>query len=197
MSAQSNALSPSTDPDDGIVLQPEAIFSPVEDVRQQLAGTNINAQTFLATDYLNHFNEIIMLIEMVPSMPECLVDIFEWQPKTYENHFSDSGFCDKDLAIRAYKHAPDLIRLHFDKSVADMERCIIDNIETLKETYEFGDPEHVAILCNTIGTELKHHIDQISAIINGTSTTDTGDGFTTERESVEKTQSAVDDLFGN
>ncbi|MEO8318885.1 MAG: hypothetical protein ABI561_11235, partial [Bradyrhizobium sp.] len=37
----------------------------------QLKAANINPRTGLATDYLNHFNEAIMLLEMVPDMPEC------------------------------------------------------------------------------------------------------------------------------
>src|SRR3546814_1723486 len=39
--------------------------------RLLVRGKNINQNTLLATDYLNHFNEIIMLLEMLPSMPEC------------------------------------------------------------------------------------------------------------------------------
>ena len=37
-------------------------------------GTNIDPQTLLATDYLNHFNEIVMLLELIPDMPECFED---------------------------------------------------------------------------------------------------------------------------
>ncbi|MDP3655070.1 MAG: hypothetical protein Q8R67_25705, partial [Rhodoferax sp.] len=33
-----------------------------------LRAANINPRTGLATDYLNHFNEAIMLLEMVPDM---------------------------------------------------------------------------------------------------------------------------------
>ena len=65
-------------------------------------GKNIHEETLLATDYLNHFNEIIMLLDMIPSMPECLEDAKAWEPKTYVEHFRDSGFADKDLAIFAY-----------------------------------------------------------------------------------------------
>jgi len=37
---------------------------PEVDLRQRLAGTNINQNTFLATDYLNHFNEMAMMIDL-------------------------------------------------------------------------------------------------------------------------------------
>ncbi|HEY5598367.1 MAG TPA: hypothetical protein VIK47_06140, partial [Kiloniellales bacterium] len=54
-------------------------------------GKNIHEDTLLATDYLNHFNEVIMLIGMIPDMPECLRDAQAWQPKSYEEHFRDSA----------------------------------------------------------------------------------------------------------
>ena len=40
----------------------------------RLRAANINPHTGLATDYLNHFNEAVMLLEMVPDMPECAED---------------------------------------------------------------------------------------------------------------------------
>ena len=55
--------------------------------RLLVRGKNINQNTLLATDYLNHFNEIIMLLEMVPSMPECYEDAAGWRPKSYAEHF--------------------------------------------------------------------------------------------------------------
>jgi hypothetical protein len=45
--------------------------------QEKVRDTNINEQTLLATDYLNHFNEIVMLLEMVPDMPEMLEDAKE------------------------------------------------------------------------------------------------------------------------
>ena len=37
----------------------------LEVLREKVRGTNINEHTLLATDYLNHLNEPIMLLEMV------------------------------------------------------------------------------------------------------------------------------------
>ena len=43
---------------------------PDEEARAaRLRAANINPRTGLATDYLNHFNEAIMLLEMIPDMP--------------------------------------------------------------------------------------------------------------------------------
>jgi hypothetical protein len=68
-----------------------------------LVETNINSSTGLATDYLNHFNEAIMLLEMLLEMPECREDFFAWQPMSYGQHFAASKFKDRELAIAAYE----------------------------------------------------------------------------------------------
>jgi len=38
------------------------------------ADTSINAATGLSTDYLNHFNEAIMLLDMLRDAPDCRDD---------------------------------------------------------------------------------------------------------------------------
>ena len=43
--------------------------------QQRVAGTVINPSTLLATDYLNHFNEVIMTVDMVPDMPELFDEV--------------------------------------------------------------------------------------------------------------------------
>ena len=63
--------------------------------KKQVKGTNIIEQTLLATDYLNHFNEIVMLLEMVPDMPEIIEEAKEWTPKSYTDHFDDSTFTER------------------------------------------------------------------------------------------------------
>ena len=81
----------------------------------QLRAANINPRTGLATDYLNHFNEAVMLLEMIPDIPECAEDFLEWHPLTYAEHFTASNFKARDLAISAYESADPAIRAEFDQ----------------------------------------------------------------------------------
>ena len=101
-------------------------------LRDRLAGTNVNQDTFLATDYLNHFNEIVMLLEMVPDMPEILDEAKEWQPKSYAAHFRDSGLSDAELTIEAYDNAPPEFRDPFDETVEKMEAVVARGIERIE-----------------------------------------------------------------
>src|SRR5271170_4217920 len=76
----------------------------------RLRAANINPRTGLATDYLNHFNEAVMLLEMIPDMPECAEDFLGWQPLSYAEHFTASNFKARDLAIEAYSFADTRVR---------------------------------------------------------------------------------------
>src|SRR6187200_3405144 len=85
-----------------------------------LRAANINPRTGLATDYLNHFNEAIMLLEMIPDMPECAEDFLGWHPLSYAEHFTASNFKARDLAISAYESANPKIRAEFDNITGAM-----------------------------------------------------------------------------
>ena len=81
---------------------------------ERLAEANINPATGLATDYLNHFNEAIMLLEMLPSCPDCVEDFLAWRPMSYREHFAGSHFKGRDLAIAAYDAADPGLRERLD-----------------------------------------------------------------------------------
>ena len=78
--------------------------------RARLIEANINPVTGLATDYLNHFNEAIMLLEMLPMAPECKEDFLAWAPMSYCEHFAASRFRQRDLAIAVYGQADPALR---------------------------------------------------------------------------------------
>ena len=47
----------------------------------------VNPTTGLANDYLNVFNEILLLLEFLPTMPEMTEDALAWQPRGYCEYF--------------------------------------------------------------------------------------------------------------
>jgi hypothetical protein len=89
-----------------------------------LRAANINPRTGLATDYLNHFNEAIMLLEMIPDIPECATDFLEWHPLSYAEHFIASNFRARDLAIEAYESADPELRSEFDHMTDTMTNIL-------------------------------------------------------------------------
>ena len=150
-------------------------------LKHLVKGKNINEETLLATDYLNHFNEIVMLIDMVPMMPECIEDAKAWAPKSYEQHFLDSVFADKDLAILAYQNAPPQFREPFDDTVAAMNNLVAKGLTAIEASIATGEAGRIELAVSDVSRKLQSRIDRCSAIING--------------HTAKLDQSAVDELF--
>ena len=100
-------------------------------IQPDLEPANISSETFLATDYLNHYNEIVMLLEMIPDMPDLIEDAADWKPKGYQQHFIDSGFQAKDLAVQAYELAPAEFKKPFETICSDLDKLISGTLNGL------------------------------------------------------------------
>src|ERR1700741_2083717 len=86
---------------------------------------NINPVTGLATDYLNHFNEAIMMLELAAQMPECIDDFCAWRPLSYCGTFAASSFKERDLAIAAYENADPALRRRLDELADGMNAILL------------------------------------------------------------------------
>ena len=137
-------------------------------IRAHTEGTNINQKTLLATDYLNHFNEVIMLLEMLPTAPaELAAELANWQHKSYEEHFIHSGFREKDLAIAAYKHAPLDIRNAFDSVTDDLSGELSGLLNDVQAIVENNDLAALSELCLGAIPALQSKLEKAIAIVNG------------------------------
>ena len=83
-------------------------------------AANINPRTGLATDYLNYFNEAIMLLEMIPICRNVPKISCAGSPLSYREHFMASNFRARELAIEAYDTADANIRTEFDNITSAM-----------------------------------------------------------------------------
>jgi hypothetical protein len=150
----------------------------------RLADANINPATGFASDYLNHFNEAIMLLDMLSSCPDCISDFLSWRPKSYREHFAASRFKDRQMAIAAYDAADPFAR-HCLDTLTDTMTALLEAARTAMD----GDlPPAAAIpLAERTAASLKPLIARAGAVING----DT-DANIAEPNAP---QAAIDDLF--
>jgi hypothetical protein len=130
----------------------------------ELRAANINPRTGLATDYLNHFNEAIMLLEMVPDMPECAEDFLSWRPLSYAEHFTASNFKARDLAIEAYNAADARIRDEFDNITYAMTSILTAVGEAMREARQ--EKTRIRLAEQATGW-VKSLVMQAGGIING------------------------------
>lgn len=139
-----------------------------EDYQERVKGTNISGQTLLATDYLNHFNEIVMLLDMLPDMPEMIDECKVWRPKSYKDHFADSTFSDKQLAVEAYDRVPTKFRRPFEETIRQLNLLITGGVTDLDQRIADGaPPDALQEYCGALSRAAQALMDCASAIIHG------------------------------
>ncbi len=148
----------------------------------RLGASLINPRTLLATDYLNHFNEMIMLIGMAGDMPEILEDLKQWKLKSYAEHFQQSGLNYGDLAAEAYNDVPAVYKTAFEQTVKQIVQVIDLTRKRLEADLAIGDMDELRRTSASAAALLTNLIGAASGIIAG------------DQETVP--QSEIDKLFG-
>lgn len=133
--------------------------------QKRVQGTNISAQSLLATDYLNHFSEIVMLLELVADMPDCIDELRAWHPRDYCEHFRDSAFPDRALAIEAYAHVPPRFKMPFEETLTHLHALVAMTVARLDEAAAAGTPLNE--IARTASHRLQRLMDHASAVIHG------------------------------
>src|ERR1700748_1360522 len=131
----------------------------LEFYREKVKGTTIDPSTLLSTDYFNHFNEVIMLLGILPEMPDIMDEIDNWRFKTYEQHFETSGLAFASLAIEAYAHVPPATREQFDQTIDMLRMTVEDARADLHETIASGNMEKLAILAADYAKQLQDFVE--------------------------------------
>jgi hypothetical protein len=152
----------------------------------RLAAANINPKTGLATDYLNHFNEAIMLLDLLPHTPECIVELIGWEPLSYEEHFAASHLKDKELAIAAYAQAEPIARVRLDELADTMNALLVATCEAFQRRSSLDAANALAA---ETAARLKPLVARAGAVINGY------DIATSEDMTTGEQQATVDALF--
>lgn len=130
----------------------------------RLTDANINPATGFATDYLNHFNEAIMLLDMLSSFPDCREDFLDWRPRSYREHFEASRFEGRDVAIAAYEAADPHLRERLDALAGTMSAVL----EATRAAMQDGmPPDAEGALADRAAARLKPLVARAGAVING------------------------------
>jgi hypothetical protein len=129
---------------------------------EALARANINPRTRLATDYLNHFNEVVMLLELLPGAPEFADDILAWRPLSYHDYFVTSHFKDRELALIAYEAAEPCARQCLEELTETMNGMLLAALDKLRT----ASPDGAAALGTEVAAALKPVVARAGSVIN-------------------------------
>jgi len=127
----------------------------------------VNVETLLATDYLNHFNEVFMQVEMLADMPDWLDELLDWTPKSYEQHFEDSSLPDKAQIIEAYHHAPGLFREALQIEVDRLVELVGDTLQKVAMEAAHGADESIRAVVGEFSKEAEVCMTDMRKVIAG------------------------------
>jgi hypothetical protein len=156
-------------------------LSTLELYRERVKGTTIDAGSLLSTDYFNLFNEVTMLLGLLPDMPDIMEEIEAWHFKTYEQHFQESGLAFAPLAIEAYAHVPSSLREQFDQTIDIMRETVEEAQKALRGLIETDAMNELRPKSADYCQQLQELVEMGSAIVHS------------NEGSLD--QSAIDDLF--
>ena len=104
--------------------------------RVKRAEALINPASGLANDYLNLFNEIVMLVEQLPTMPELFEDIERWRPTSYRDYFKRSILPGRGTTLEAYDRLDTRFRQNFESVVAELDRRATGAVAAVRKHFK-------------------------------------------------------------
>jgi hypothetical protein len=127
----------------------------------------LHPQSRMSNDFLNHYNELVMLLEMLPGMPDCFADIDAWTPKSYISHFEGSGLHWSDYAIAEYEHLGAEWKVPFERILAIIDAFLNDAIALLRTVVHNEHFERDPTISLMIVTTAQGLLGQLNHIIAG------------------------------
>jgi hypothetical protein len=133
------------------------------------ASALVNPASGLANDFLNVYNEILMLVEMLPSMPELADDVMTWRPASYRAYFMQSQLPGRNAALDAYARLDPGFRALFEASVEKLAECAVLAVETIQETIALGEDdsgEQIAAICEEACAHIRWRLESTEQLVN-------------------------------
>jgi hypothetical protein len=137
---------------------------------EERAACLVNPASGIANDYLNHFNEILLLIENLPTLlPEMLDELLEWRPVTYREYFAKSQLPGSARALQIYEGLDENFRRDFE-SIIDginaMAMASIDVIRAHRSPEGEIDPSRVSDFCENASCAIRSALNRASDLVN-------------------------------
>jgi hypothetical protein len=136
---------------------------------EQRAAALVNPVSGLANDYLNVFNELLMLVENLPSMPDLIDDVLAWRPVSYEAYFRGSSLPGRQQALEAYERLDSGLRREFEDIVADLDRCATGSVAAIRlriKKRRDRNPEALAALCAKASETMRDILGRAANIVD-------------------------------
>ena len=137
---------------------------------ERRANALCNPNSGIANDYLNHFNEILLLIENLPALlPEMVEEILAWKPVDYREYFTKSSLPGKEEALAIYDSLDPDFRKDFESMVDLLDSIVLRSIAIVSENQRPDgtlDPSGIAVVCEELSTDMRTVLNRAADLVN-------------------------------
>ncbi|HMK91074.1 MAG TPA: hypothetical protein VK446_15745 [Methylocystis sp.] len=130
--------------------------------------TLVNPISGLANDYLNRFNELVMILEQLPQMPELMEDLLAWKAVSYREHFESSRLPGRRSALEAYERLNPHFRKRFEGFVEELDLIAVAGVAAVRRQFREGgkDIERAAATCDRAAQKMRVILVRASRLVN-------------------------------
>ena len=123
--------------------------------------------TGLANDYLNVFNEILLVLEFLPSMPEMTDEVLAWRPRGYREYFQHSPLPGAREAARRYEMVDPTLRARFESLLGRLNDIALGAQSRVAEEMNGPNfPESIAERCEASAEAMRAGLAYVARLIN-------------------------------
>jgi hypothetical protein len=130
----------------------------------------VNPNSGIANDFLNQYNEILLLVENLPILlPEMIDDLLAWKPRSYEEYFRTSPLVGGEIAIKIYQALKASFRDIFEAQIEKINGLANRGIVVIAHQQHGSEemrPEDVEAFCEEISTQLRAEIEKAADLVN-------------------------------
>jgi hypothetical protein len=147
------------------LVEPSAAPAAVETGSKPL----VNPLSGLANDYLNLFNELVMIIEQIPVMPELYENLCAWRPVSYRDYFINSQLPGRHSTLAAYEQLNPAFRKRFETFVSELDVVALASVASVRRQFRDGPPSDAARLketCDRGGEKMRQILVRASRLVN-------------------------------
>ncbi len=134
------------------------------------ASNLVNPSSGIANDFLNQYNEVLLLVENLEVLiPDMVEDLLDWKPKTYREYFSYSPLPGGAMAIEIYYCLDRNFRKKFEAQIAKMNKLALKAIAVISEQHRNSEDlkaDNIALFCKQISKKLRAEIERSCMLVN-------------------------------
>jgi hypothetical protein len=137
---------------------------------ERRANALCNPNSGIANDYLNHFNEILLLIENLPALlPEMVEEVLAWKPVSYRDYFTRSNLPGKEEALEIYDALDPDFRKDFENMVELLDTIVVRSIAIVAENQRPDgtiDADAIEDVCQELSADMRTVLNRAADLVN-------------------------------